>query len=58
MFEKATGYHFNTNNHELLDMTITAVEKIYNRDGFFIAEKEREWIRRFNSKYKGMNRNC
>ena len=42
MFEKATGYHFNTNNHELLDMTITAVEKIYTKDGFLIAERGRE----------------
>ena len=42
MFEKATGYHFNTNNHEVLDMTITALEKIYTRDTFFIEERERE----------------
>ena len=46
MFEKATGYHFNTNNHELLDMSITALEKIYTRDTFFIEEREREWIRK------------
>ena len=58
MFEKATGYHFNTKNHDVCDMTITALEKIYTKDTFFIEEKEREWIRSFNTKYKGMNRSC
>ena len=58
MFEKATGYHFNIKNHDVCDMTITALEKIYTKDTFFIEEKEREWIRSFNTKYKGMNRSC
>ena len=58
MFEKATGFHFSTNGHEVSDMTITVLEKIYNRTRFFIEEREREWIRKFNSKYKGINRSC
>ena len=58
MFDKATGFHFSTNGHEVSDMTITVLEKIYNRTRFFIEEKEREWIRTLNSKYKGINRSC
>ena len=58
MFQQATGHHFNTNNHDVCDMKITAIEKIYTKDRAFIEEREREWIRSFNSKYKGINRSC
>ena len=47
MFDKATGYHFNVNNHEVSDMTITAIEKIHTKERFFIEEREKEWIRKF-----------
>ena len=58
MFQQATGHHFNTNNHDVCDMKITAIEKIYTKDRAFIEEREREWIQSFNSKYKGINRSC
>ena len=56
--EKATGFHFSQKNHSLSDMKVSIIEKIYNKNRFYLLEKEKHYIRKFNTKYKGMNRNC
>ena len=53
---KATGHHFNLPGHQVSDMEITIIEKIYNPDGRFRRSRETMWIQEFNTKYKGMNR--
>ena len=55
--DKATGEHFNRPGHKCADMGVTIVEKVFNKDPMFLTVREEFWIRQFNSKYKGMNRN-
>ena len=55
--DKATGEHFNRPGHKCADMGVTILEKVYNKDPMFLTVREEFWIRQFNSKYKGMNRN-
>ena len=57
-FEYATAVHFCSRGHELFDMTIAVIEKIYTTDRLFIEEREKDWIRIFNTFHKGMNRTC
>ena len=57
-FSKATGSHFNQRGHDILDMRITILEKLHNKDILYRKERESMWIRKFNTKYKGINRNC
>ena len=54
----ATGEHFNQRGHSLSDMRVTILEKNYSSDPNYRKERESMWIRKFNSKYKGMNKNC
>ena len=56
--EKATGYHFNQKNHQISDMKMSIVEKIHKKDRFYLLEREKYFIRKFNTKYLGTNRNC
>ena len=56
--EKATGYHFSQKNHSVADMKFSIIEKIYKKNRFYLLEREKHYIRKFNSKYKGMNKNC
>ena len=56
--EKATGFHFNQKNHQISDMKMSIIEKIYKKDRFYLLEREKHFIRKFNTKYLGMNRNC
>ena len=52
-----TGRHFSTNGHSIADMRICIVEKVYSFDRLLREERESEFIRKFNSKFKGMNVN-
>ena len=56
--EKATGYHFTQKNHQLSDMKMSIIEKIHKKDRFYLLEREKYFIRKFNTKYLGINRNC
>ena len=47
-----------TREDTLSDMRVTILEKIYNPDPNYREERESMWIRKFNTKYKGINRNC
>ena len=54
--KKATGEHFNSKGHKQSDMTITIIEKVHNNSNLFRKQRERMFISKFNTKYKGMNR--
>ena len=54
--EKATGTHFNLPGHKMADMKISIVEKVKSRDPNMLKVRESHYIRRFNTKYKGMNK--
>ena len=55
--EKAVGAHFNGPGHKVSDMSVTILEKVWNTDPMFLAVREDFWIKKMNSKYRGMNRN-
>ena len=52
---KATGAHFNLPGHSASDMKVTNLEKIHSTDPLVRKEREELFIRKFNTKYKGMN---
>ena len=56
--EKATGYHFSQKNQSVADMKFSIIEKIHIKNRFYLLETEKHYIRKFNTKYKGMNKNC
>ena len=56
MLTKATGAHFNQAGHRISDMEITVIEKIFNPDPQFRKQREKMFINKFNTKYKGINR--
>ena len=53
---KATGLHFNQRGHSVSDMSVTIVEKIYSNNQSFRKEREKMYINKMETKYKGMNR--
>ena len=53
---KATGVHFNTKGHSVADMEITVLEKIFSQDPMFRKQREKFYIQKFNTRYKGLNR--
>ena len=53
---KTTGVHFNYKGHTISDMEITIVEKVFNQDPRFRKEREKFYIQKFNTRYKGLNR--
>ena len=54
--EKATGEHFNQPGHQMSDMKITILEKLKLDDSFMRKTSESYFIKKFISKYKGMNK--
>ena len=56
LMNKATGSHFNEPGHSVSDMTLTILEKIFNQNPLYRKQREKMWINRFNTKYKGLNR--
>ena len=54
---KATGIHFNEKGHRISDMQISILEKVFNQDPQFRKQRERMYIQKFNTKYKGLNKN-
>ena len=51
-----TGKRFNEKSHRISDMTITILEKVLNSNPQFRKTREKMWINKFNTKYKGLNR--
>ena len=54
--DTATGEHFNLPGHTLSDLRITILEKVRSNDDMYRKERERYFIRKFNTYYKGLNR--
>ena len=54
--KKATGEHFNLKGHKVSDMQVTILEKIYSTDPAVRKEREKFYISKMNSKYKGLNK--
>ena len=53
---KTTGKHFNQRGHSVSNMQITVIEKVFNQDPHYRKQRERMYIQKFNTKYKGLNR--
>ena len=53
---KATGQHFNEPGHKVSDMTITVIEKVFNKDPRYRKQREKMFINKFNTRYKGLNK--
>ena len=53
---KATGIHFNLSGHSVSDMKVTILEKVHSLDPLVRKEREDLFIRKFNTKYKGLNK--
>ena len=57
MLHKATGEHFNKPGHKISDMIMTIIEKVHSDDPMVLSVREEHWIKKGNTKYKGINRN-
>ena len=53
---KATGHHFNQPGQSISAMTVTIIEKVHSKDELFRKEREKLFIKKINTKYKGINR--
>ena len=53
---QATGKHFNSPGHSLADLSITVLEKVKKSDDLYRKEREKYFIRKFNTFYRGLNR--
>ena len=54
---KAVGKHFNGKGHRVSDFECSIAEKVFDPDPMIMTVREQYWIRKFNAKYKGMNKN-
>ena len=55
---QATGAHFNLPGHSISDMSIMAIQKVYNRGAHYRKELEKEEISKFRSFHHGINKNA
>ena len=51
-----SGKHFNESGHSLADMKMVILEKVKKNDELYRKECEHYFIRKFNTFYKGLNR--
>ena len=51
------GRHFNLPGHSVSDMRVCIVEKVHNKNGFFLREREKFYIQKFKTRLKGLNIN-
>ena len=56
MLDKATGEHFNMPGHDITCMKVSIIEKVRKLCVLYRKEREKYFIRKFNSYYKGMNK--
>ena len=55
-YTTATGEHFNSPGHSLSDLSITILERVKTKDDLYRREREKYFIRKFNTFYRGLNR--
>ena len=53
---KTTGVHFNEKGHSISDMEITIIEKLFTEDPQFRKQREKMYIQKFNTRYRGLNK--
>jgi hypothetical protein len=53
---QATGKHFTSPGHSLADLSIVILEKVRSSDDMYRKEREKYFIRKFNTYYQGLNR--
>ena len=53
---KATGAHLNIPGHRVSNMKVTIIEKVHSMDPLVRKEREELFIRKFNTKYRGLNK--
>ena len=53
---KATGEHFNQKEHKVSDMSVSVLEKIFSADPAVLKEREKYFIAKMNTRYKGLNK--
>ena len=53
---KATGEHFNLPGHSMHNMKFTMLEQVMSSDPLYGREREKLLIRKFNTFYKGINK--
>ena len=53
---KATGQHFNVPGHEIHHMKFTAIEQVKSEDPLYGREREKLFIRKFNTFFNGINK--
>ena len=51
-----TGEHFNLPGHSLADLTMVILEKVRSQDELYRKEREKYFIRKFNTYYGGLNK--
>ena len=51
-----TGEHFNLPGHSLADLTMVILEKVRSQDDLYRKEREKYFIRKFNTYYRGLNK--
>ena len=54
--DTATGKHFNSPGHSISDLSITILEKVKRKGEMYRKEREKYFIRKFNTFYRGLNR--
>ena len=54
--DTATGAHFNQPGHDLSHLTVTVLEQMKNKDTLYRKEREKYFVNKFNTLYKGMNK--
>ena len=54
--EQATGQHFNLPGHSLANLTVSILEKVKKQENLYRKEREKYYINKFNTFYKGLNK--
>ena len=55
MIHKSTGKHFNLPGHSWQNMKFTVIDKLKSSDVVYREEKEKYFIRQFDTYYDGLN---
>ena len=55
-FTQAVGEHFNLPGHDLSKMTFTVLEKVKKLDTQYRKQREKYFIKKFNTFYRGINK--
>ena len=54
--DTATGEHFNLPGHSLSDLSITILEQVMKKDDLYRKKREKYFIRKFNTFFRGLDR--